>query len=163
MDHEQATTFISELTEGVCGDRIPIFFMRGNHEIRTNTHDNNISVRAANHLYVFYAACYCRPPDRQQSYARKRIFKYSPIRESILILLLIQKRPLIILPCQSKTLPDPGKGIVCKRSGTCFVNSPIPYLPPSNSIAGAKQACICVRSAISPSTYFCPLRRVLAL
>lgn len=36
----------------------------------------------------------------------QRIFKYSPIRESILILLLIQKRPLIILPCQSKTLPD---------------------------------------------------------
>ena len=34
VDHEQATTFISELTEGVCGDRIPIFFMRGNHEIR---------------------------------------------------------------------------------------------------------------------------------
>lgn len=34
MDHEQATTFISELTEGVCGDRIPTFFMRGNHEIR---------------------------------------------------------------------------------------------------------------------------------
>lgn len=30
----QATTFISELTEGVCGDRIPTFFMRGNHEIR---------------------------------------------------------------------------------------------------------------------------------
>ena len=28
-------------------------------------------------------------------------------------------------------------------------------------IAGAKQACICVRSAISPSTYFCPLRRVI--
>ena len=26
--------FISELTEGVCGDRIPTFFMRGNHEIR---------------------------------------------------------------------------------------------------------------------------------
>ena len=34
VDHEQATTFISELTEGVCGDRIPTFFMRGNHEIR---------------------------------------------------------------------------------------------------------------------------------
>ena len=31
VDHEQATTFISELTEGVCGDRIPTFFMRGNH------------------------------------------------------------------------------------------------------------------------------------
>ena len=29
-----ATTFISELTEGVYGDHIPIFFMRGNHEIR---------------------------------------------------------------------------------------------------------------------------------
>ena len=34
VDHEQATTFISELTEGVHGDRIPTFFMRGNHEIR---------------------------------------------------------------------------------------------------------------------------------
>ena len=35
VDHNQATSFISELTEGVCGDRIPTFFMRGNHEIRT--------------------------------------------------------------------------------------------------------------------------------
>lgn len=34
VDHEQATTFISELTEGVRGDHIPTFFMRGNHEIR---------------------------------------------------------------------------------------------------------------------------------
>lgn len=34
VDHEQATTFISELTEGVHGARIPTFFMRGNHEIR---------------------------------------------------------------------------------------------------------------------------------
>ena len=34
VDHEQATTFISELTEGVHGDCIPVFFMRGNHEIR---------------------------------------------------------------------------------------------------------------------------------
>ena len=34
VDHNQATTFISELTEGVYGDRIPTFFMRGNHEIR---------------------------------------------------------------------------------------------------------------------------------
>lgn len=32
--HEQATTFISELTEGVHSDRVPTFFMRGNHEIR---------------------------------------------------------------------------------------------------------------------------------
>ena len=32
--HDQATAFISELTEGVCGGRIPTFFMRGNHEIR---------------------------------------------------------------------------------------------------------------------------------
>lgn len=32
--HDQATAFISELTEGVHGDRIPTFFMRGNHEIR---------------------------------------------------------------------------------------------------------------------------------
>ena len=32
--HEQATAFISELTEGVRGDCIPTFFMRGNHEIR---------------------------------------------------------------------------------------------------------------------------------
>lgn len=34
VDHDQATTFISELTEGVRGDCIPTFFMRGNHEIR---------------------------------------------------------------------------------------------------------------------------------
>ena len=34
VDHNQATSLISELTEGVCGDRIPTFFMRGNHEIR---------------------------------------------------------------------------------------------------------------------------------
>lgn len=34
VDHNQATSFISELTEGVCGDRIPTFFMCGNHEIR---------------------------------------------------------------------------------------------------------------------------------
>lgn len=34
VGHNQATSFISELTEGVCGDRIPTFFMRGNHEIR---------------------------------------------------------------------------------------------------------------------------------
>ena len=34
VDHNQATAFISELTEGVRGDRIPTFFMRGNHEIR---------------------------------------------------------------------------------------------------------------------------------
>lgn len=34
VDHNQATSFIGELTEGVCGDRIPTFFMRGNHEIR---------------------------------------------------------------------------------------------------------------------------------
>lgn len=34
VDHNQATSFISELTEVVCGDRIPTFFMRGNHEIR---------------------------------------------------------------------------------------------------------------------------------
>lgn len=33
-DHEQATTFISELTGGVHADRVPAFFMRGNHEIR---------------------------------------------------------------------------------------------------------------------------------
>ena len=32
--HEQATRFVSELTEGVNGDRIPTFFIRGNHEIR---------------------------------------------------------------------------------------------------------------------------------
>ena len=32
--HDQATAFISELTEGVHGDCIPTFFMRGNHEIR---------------------------------------------------------------------------------------------------------------------------------
>ncbi|EKJ91113.1 Calcineurin-like phosphoesterase [Bacteroides finegoldii] len=34
VDHEQATSFISELTEGVHSDRVPTFFMRGNHEIR---------------------------------------------------------------------------------------------------------------------------------
>ncbi|WP_297181631.1 endonuclease/exonuclease/phosphatase family protein [uncultured Phocaeicola sp.] len=34
VSHDQATGFISELTEGVHGDRIPTFFMRGNHEIR---------------------------------------------------------------------------------------------------------------------------------
>lgn len=33
-NHAQATRFISLLTEGVQGDRIPTFFMRGNHEIR---------------------------------------------------------------------------------------------------------------------------------
>lgn len=33
-DHDQATAFISELTEAVGGDRVPVFFMRGNHEIR---------------------------------------------------------------------------------------------------------------------------------
>ena len=32
--HDQATAFISELTEGVHGDCIPTFFIRGNHEIR---------------------------------------------------------------------------------------------------------------------------------
>lgn len=32
--HDQATAFISELTEGMNGDCIPTFFMRGNHEIR---------------------------------------------------------------------------------------------------------------------------------
>ena len=34
VDHEQATSFICELTEGVHRDRVPTFFMRGNHEIR---------------------------------------------------------------------------------------------------------------------------------
>ena len=33
-NHDQATAFISELTEGVEGVRVPVFFMRGNHEIR---------------------------------------------------------------------------------------------------------------------------------
>lgn len=33
-NHAQATRFISLLTESVHGDRIPTFFMRGNHEIR---------------------------------------------------------------------------------------------------------------------------------
>lgn len=42
--HDQATTFISELTEGVHGDRIPTFFMRGNHEIR-----NAYSIGLRNH------------------------------------------------------------------------------------------------------------------
>ena len=44
VDHNQATSFISELTEGVCGDRIPTFFMRGNHEIR-----NAYSIGLRNH------------------------------------------------------------------------------------------------------------------
>ena len=33
VDHEQATSFICELPEGVHSDRVPTFFMRGNHEI----------------------------------------------------------------------------------------------------------------------------------
>lgn len=33
-NQDQATAFISELTEGAGGNRIPTFFMRGNHEIR---------------------------------------------------------------------------------------------------------------------------------
>ncbi len=44
VDHEQATTFICELTKGVRGDRIPVFFMRGNHEIR-----NAYSIGLRNH------------------------------------------------------------------------------------------------------------------
>ena len=46
VDHNQATSFISELTEGVCGDRIPTFFMRGNHEIR-----NAYSIGLRDHYY----------------------------------------------------------------------------------------------------------------
>ncbi len=34
VDRNQATTFISELSEGIHGYRTPMFFMRGNHEIR---------------------------------------------------------------------------------------------------------------------------------
>lgn len=33
-NHDEATAFISELTEAVGGDKVPVFFMRGNHEIR---------------------------------------------------------------------------------------------------------------------------------
>lgn len=44
VDHDQATAFISELTEGIHGDRIPTFFMRGNHEIR-----NAYSIGLRNH------------------------------------------------------------------------------------------------------------------
>lgn len=33
-NHDEATAFISELTEAVGGDQVPVFFMRGNHEIR---------------------------------------------------------------------------------------------------------------------------------
>lgn len=44
VSHEQATSFISELTEGVHVDRIPAFFMRGNHEIR-----NAYSIGLRNH------------------------------------------------------------------------------------------------------------------
>ena len=32
--HEQATYFISELTKGIHGSRVPAFYIRGNHEIR---------------------------------------------------------------------------------------------------------------------------------
>lgn len=42
--HDQATAFISELTEGVHGDCVPTFFMRGNHEIR-----NAYSIGLRNH------------------------------------------------------------------------------------------------------------------
>lgn len=34
VDHDQATAFISELTERINADKVPVFFMRGNHEIR---------------------------------------------------------------------------------------------------------------------------------
>lgn len=44
VSHDQATTFISELTEGVHSDRVPTFFMRGNHEIR-----NAYSIGLRNH------------------------------------------------------------------------------------------------------------------
>lgn len=33
-NHDEATAFVSELAEGVKGDCIPTFFLRGNHEIR---------------------------------------------------------------------------------------------------------------------------------
>lgn len=45
VDREQATAFISELTEGVHGDCIPTFFIRGNHEIR-----NAYSIGLRNHF-----------------------------------------------------------------------------------------------------------------
>ena len=33
-NHDQATAFVSELVETVGGNKVPVFFMRGNHEIR---------------------------------------------------------------------------------------------------------------------------------
>lgn len=44
-NHDQATAFISELTDGVHSDRVPTFFMRGNHEIR-----NAYSIGLRNHF-----------------------------------------------------------------------------------------------------------------
>lgn len=44
-NHDQATAFISELCEGVQADRLPVFFMRGNHEIR-----NAYSIGLRNHF-----------------------------------------------------------------------------------------------------------------
>ena len=44
-NHEQATRFVKLLTESVHGDRIPTFFMRGNHEIR-----NAYSIGLRKHL-----------------------------------------------------------------------------------------------------------------
>lgn len=44
-NHEQATRFVKLLTESVHGDRIPTFFIRGNHEIR-----NAYSIGLRKHL-----------------------------------------------------------------------------------------------------------------
>ena len=33
-NHDEATAFVSELIESVGGNKVPVFFMRGNHEIR---------------------------------------------------------------------------------------------------------------------------------
>lgn len=51
--HDQATYFISQLTEGVGGASVPVFFMRGNHEIR-----NRYSVGLRDHYDYPGGKCY---------------------------------------------------------------------------------------------------------
>lgn len=51
--HDQATYFISRLTEGVGGSGVPVFFMRGNHEIR-----NRYSVGLRDHYDYPGGKCY---------------------------------------------------------------------------------------------------------
>ena len=45
VDNAQASRFIKQLTEGVKADQVPVFFMRGNHEIR-----NAYSIGLRNHF-----------------------------------------------------------------------------------------------------------------